>query len=350
MRSIVGQLLIVGGIITMAAGLGQAQEDYEISAGIVARVSEGICGAIARDAFDGQGMNTNLWSFWNSNPGIEVEVKDGYCRIHGEPRESGSAGAGFNGLVSPRFWETDATFVVEMMAPSAAEHANPGYFAHFCGSIPDRYPEIILLGEPGKLRWHFNAVQEGNGWYSDPNDAPVQGNPTTEWTEVKVRHNGLTEMSSVAFKGKDGWVQVGKEYVCITNVSRAELKFWCGTENLGKPHDLRFRNFRMYADPARHPVKFMVIDGDLWSARNMDVTLWTADHQKVAARGTTDDFGRVYLSLAEAPWEAYPASCIVEVSRDGTVLGQARIESSGVAGLYPRNTYLVRVTTDESAR
>ncbi len=343
-------LFVMGGILAMVAVSSQAQEDYEITAGIVAGVQHAVCGAIARDAFNGDSLDLSLWHIWNSTPGIEVEVKDGYCRIYGTPEGATAEEQGFNGIFTPRFWETDATLAVEMMAPSAAIHANHGYYAHFCGSIPDRYPEIILLGEPGNLRWHFNAVQEGKGWYSDPNDVPVQNDPTTEWIEVMVQHDGPTEMSRVFFNNGSEWVQVGQDYICITNVSRAELKFWCGEDNFGKPHDLRFRNYRQYANPERHPVKFMVIDRDLWSARNMEVTLWTEDHSVIAARGVTDDFGRVYLDLADAPWEAYPVGCIVELSRDGQVLGQGQITSSGVEGLYPRSTYLVTVSSDESAR
>ncbi len=334
----------------MAASTGMAQQAYKITPGIVVGIQEAACGAIARDAFDGDHLNTDLWYIWNSNPGIKFEVKDGCLRIYGRPGKPEGPSQVFNGVVSPRFWETDATIAVEMMAPSAAVQAKYGYYVHFCGSMPDRYPEIILLGEPGNLRWHFNAVQEGGGWYSDPNDVPVDNDPTKEWTEVMVQHDGVTEMSRVFFKGKQGWVQVGKEYVCITNVSRCELKFGVAPENIGKLYDLRFRNYRQYANPQRHPVKFMVIDRKLWSARNMEITLWTEDHGKVAARGVTDEFGRAYLSLADAPWEVYPAGCIVELSRNGKVLGQGRITSSGVNGLYPRSTYLVTVSSDESAR
>ena len=104
-------------------------------------------------------------------------------------------------------------------------------------------------------------------------------------------------------------------------------------------------NVRLYVRPARHPVDIVVSgpivrDVSAPPIEGLRVRLTDTSSGRVLGDAATDAGGQAHILLPSDV--IYPVDARITVSDTRTTVLDSRIPSSGVAGLYPGDVWMVR--------
>ena len=336
------------------------------------QISQAVCGAYLRDDFNSGRIDPAIWRTWVNDPGFRVEIDRGELCLRGtsaqlpeaELRKNAALLARYVGVYSQPRAQVDVHVAVGVKMPSGIA-SDPGAHVvnvHLCGVEPDCYAEVLF----GKLeskpleKWakDYNGFrcpyQDARGWWfsitnQDPGrywwrvsgrPLPELGDERTTFHDVLVTYDEPTRLSRGFVKAGERWVQLGEPEHVILGFSRVELKLTDPTPLFGTYREARFNDFRLYPNPKRNPIRFVVrAKAAPYRGPTLRVALYTPDRAHRVSEGYTDQDGIAYLSVSSPHWLAFPVSAMVRIFQGAREIGKASIEAQGVKGLYPGDVW-----------
>jgi hypothetical protein len=312
-----------------------------------------ISGAILEEGFDQPELDSKVWHRpdWlaRHNPYIAVAPEHGQLHLSGISRPVGTAHQ-YVGIISSNFRETDVVLAANMRVRSAFDREGRiQHFIHLCtGDWPDFFSEVffgrIRNGPPvwaaGNVRriWQYDGHED----YLQP-VVPASGKEQSDWHEVVIDHDGETgeTRNYVSINGR--LQQVGPTVRIPFNHTHVELKVDVNVSETRIRMDVD--NVRLYVRPARHPVNIVVSspivrDVSVPPVEGLRVRLAVTSSGRVLGEGTTDAAGQARIVLPSDV--IYPVDARIVVSDAREALLESRIPSTGVAGLYPGDVWMVR--------
>jgi hypothetical protein len=312
-----------------------------------------ITGAILAEGFDQPELDSRVWHRpdWlvRHNPYIGVAPEHGQLHLSGISRPSGAAHQ-YVGILSSNYRETDVVLAANMRVASAFDREGRiQHFVHLCtGDWPDFFSEVVF----GRIRdgppvWAAGNVHrvfqyDGHDEYLQPIVA-ASGKEHSDWHQVVIDHDGDTG-ETTNYVTIDGQLrQVGPTVRIPFNHTHVELKV-----DVNIP-DARIRmdvdNVRLYVRPARHPVDIIVSSPIVRGTsvppiEGLRVRLTLASSGRLLGEAATNVDGEARILLP--PDLIYPVDARITVSDGRTTVLESRIPSSGVAGLYPGDVWMVR--------
>lgn len=334
------------------------------------------CGALLRDNFNAPSLDTNVWLTQSLDPGLSVSVQNGEVVLRGTSaripedtfHKDASALCRYVGIYSPKFPQVDVCLAARVRMPSgiSAEPGDHTVGVHLCGLLPDCYSEVLFgkfdaktSGETwnkyGPPRLRNASWQDARGWWfaivnQDPGrpvyrvsgtPLPERGDERERFYDTLVDYDEPTRLSRGFLKIGDRWVQLGEAETVIRGISRIELKLRNLTPLYGAYREARFDDCRLYPNPRRHPIRFVVVqEGEMpYRAPALRVALYTYDGTHKVSESYTDQFGITYLPVNDLAWVAFPVSASVRIFRGEQEIASARMEARDVQGLYPGDVW-----------
>ena len=337
------------------------------------QIRQSACGALLRDDFNSSTINQAVWNASSQDPGVRVEIDGGELCLRGTSAplskdvlaENPGALYRYAGLYSRAFPQVDAALAVRVKMPSgiSSEPGNHVVNVHLCGVHPDCYSEVLFGKVDAKVNeknlkeylgweqryqdargWWFNIVNQepgGYAWRVSGQPLAEQGNERERFYDVLVDYDEPSRLSRGFLKVGEQWVQLGKAESVIRGISVIELKITNVTPLHGAFREARFDDCRLYPNPRRNPIRFVVQEGGQpYRGPRLRVALYTQEGTRKVSEGETDQQGMGYLSVAESSWVAFPVSAMVRISQQGKEIARSIIEAKGVEGLYPSDVWV----------
>ena len=312
-----------------------------------------ISGAILAEGFDQPELDSRIWHRpdWlvRHNPYIGVAPEHGQLHLSGISRPAGAVHQ-YVGIISGNYRETDVVLAASLRVRSAFDHEGRiQHFIHLCtGDWPDFFSEVVF----GKIRsgppvWAAANVRriwnyEGHDDYLQP-VVPASGKEHSDWHEVVIDHDGETgeTRNYVTIDGR--LRQLGPTVRIPFNHTHVELKVDVNVAETRIRMDVD--NVRVYVRPARHPVDIVVSspivrDVSVPPIEGLRVRLTETSSGRLLGGAATDAGGQARILLPSDV--IYPVDARITVSDGRAAVLDSRIPSSGVAGLYPGDVWMVR--------
>jgi hypothetical protein len=254
------------------------------------QISQAVCGAYMRDDFNSGRIDPALWRIFVYDPGFRVEIERGELCLRGtsakipdaELRKNAGLLSRYVGVNSRPRGEVDVHVALRVKMPSGIA-SDPGAHVvnvHLCGVEPDCYSEVLF----GKLEskpletwvkeysevkrpyqdargWWFAVINQDPGrywWRVSGHALPELGDERTTFHDVLVTYDEPTRLSRGFVRAGDRWVELGEPEHVILGLSQVELKLTDPTPLFGTYREARFDDFRLYPNPKRNPIRFVV--------------------------------------------------------------------------------------------
>ncbi len=305
-------------------------------------------GALLVDDFDAPALDTKLWRIWQQDGGLTVQHKDGHLVIAGrtgDVREiPPTAGFRFTGLVSKvRFQPADAVLVAKMKVPGGIQSTSgmERYNVHFCAASPDYFTEVILgRDRDGRSGWSFLSGSQ-YGHNTDYIPTPIGEWDPKQFQTIKIDYDSASQVSRGWLWSSESrsWKPAGAQQDIFLSAVQVELKVNIPQNGLNV--EARFDDCRLYRKPESAPVKILVYRYPVptFSFPGVSVSLYEADGKTLIGKGLTDANGMCSIALSGSL--TYPIAAVIKLQHAGEDLGSAKIQSSGVEGLYPGDLWVV---------